>query len=381
MALTSVVMKILERLVLQHIQAAVQDHLDPLQFAYQANRGVDDAISLAIHYALQHLESPGCYVRLLFVDFSSAFNTIVPQKLYEKLLTFRLSPSVCYWLLDFLLQRPQIVKLPQGSSKPLTLSTGTPQGCVLSPLLFCLFTNDCISSSEATQLVKFADDTTVEGLITKGDEAAYRQEVDCMVSWCSSNNLHLNAAKTKEMVVDFRRNREPLVPLTINGETIEQVDSFRFLGSIISCDLTWGENVNVIRVKAQQRLYFLRQLKKFGLSRDILVNFYRAVIESVLTSSLTVWYGATTQQQKDQLQSVVNSAIKITGCDLPSLDSLYEKRLLRKARKIDRDPSHPANSLFELLPSQRRYRTARARTNRFKNSSYPRAILALNQTS
>ncbi len=60
-------------------------HLDSHQFAYKANRSVDDAVALCIHSILQHLEAPNTYVRVLFVDYKSAFNTIIPVKLFDKL--------------------------------------------------------------------------------------------------------------------------------------------------------------------------------------------------------------------------------------------------------------------------------------------------------
>ncbi len=75
-ALTSVVMKSFERLVLAHLKDFTGPLLDPLQFAYRANRSVDDAVNMGLHYILQHLDKPGTYARILFVDFSSTFNTI-----------------------------------------------------------------------------------------------------------------------------------------------------------------------------------------------------------------------------------------------------------------------------------------------------------------
>ena len=377
-ALTSVVMKIFERLVLKHIQSITTDQLDSLQFAYQANRSVDDAVALAVHFALQHLESPNSYVRLLFVDYSSAFNTIVPQRLFDKLLGLDLSPSICHWLLDFLLQRPQAVKISDLTSQTLTLNTGAPQGCVLSPLLYCLYTNDCVSQHEAVQLVKFADDTTVEGAISNGNESHYRQEVDRLVSWCSDNSLELNTTKTQEMIVDLRRNPTPKDPLMIGGQAIEMVDCFKFLGTIISSDLGWGGNIDSIHKRAQQRLYFLRQLKKFGLSREIMLAFYRAVVESVLTSSICVWFRGATQAHRDKLERVVRTAGRIIGCDLPTLASIYTQRTVRKSRKIVADPSHPARSLFQSLPSGRRFRSFKTRTCRFQNSFFPQAVSELN---
>ncbi len=84
-ALTSVVMKSFEKLVLAHLKDITGPLLDPLQFAYRANRSVDDAVNMRLHYVLQHLDRPGTYVRILFVDFSSAFNTICPNFLLPKL--------------------------------------------------------------------------------------------------------------------------------------------------------------------------------------------------------------------------------------------------------------------------------------------------------
>ncbi len=78
-------MKSFERLVLAHLKDITGPLLDPLQFAYRANRSVDDAVNMGLHYILQHLDKPGTYARNLFVDFSSAFNTIIPDTLQNKL--------------------------------------------------------------------------------------------------------------------------------------------------------------------------------------------------------------------------------------------------------------------------------------------------------
>ncbi len=78
-ALTSIVMKVFERLVKNHICSSIPVTLDPLQFAYHPNRSTDDATYQVLHSSLTHIDSKhGNYVRLLFIDYSSAFNTIVP---------------------------------------------------------------------------------------------------------------------------------------------------------------------------------------------------------------------------------------------------------------------------------------------------------------
>ena len=95
------------------------------------------------------------------------------------------------------------------------------------------------------------------------------------------------------------------------------VESFRFLGTILSQDLKWELNISSRTKKAQQRMYFLRQLKKFNLPRTMMVYFYTAIIESILTSSITIWYAAATAKDKSRLQRIIRTAEKAAIC-LPS---------------------------------------------------------------
>ncbi|KAF7651506.1 hypothetical protein LDENG_00110210, partial [Lucifuga dentata] len=95
-ALTSVVMKSFEHLVLSHLKATTDPLLDPLQFA---NRSVDDAVNIALHFILHHLDSSGTYARILFVDSSSAFNTIIPALLQDKLSQLNVPDSTCRWIM------------------------------------------------------------------------------------------------------------------------------------------------------------------------------------------------------------------------------------------------------------------------------------------
>ena len=159
--MTSVVMKSFERLVLSHLKSITDPLLDPLQFAYITNRSVDDAVNMALHFILQHLYSTGNYARILLVDFSSAFNTIIPSLLQDKLIQLGVLDSTCRWIIDFLSDRKQHLRLGKHLSESRTISTGSPQGCVLSPLLFSLYSNSCTSSHQSVKLLKFADDTTI----------------------------------------------------------------------------------------------------------------------------------------------------------------------------------------------------------------------------
>ncbi|KAL0161681.1 hypothetical protein M9458_045406, partial [Cirrhinus mrigala] len=180
----------------------------------------------------------------LHPDFSSAFNTIIPDILQIKLSQLSVPTSICQWITSFLTDRQQLVRLGKLTSGTRTISTGAPQGCVLSPLLFSLYTNDCTSKDSSVKLLKFADDTTVIGLI--------------------------------------------------------------------------------------------------------------AVIESVLCSSITVWFGAASKSDIRRLQWTVRTAERIIGVHLPNLQDLYISRVKKWAGNNIQDPSHPGHNLFALLPSGRR---------------------------
>ncbi|KAK3537789.1 hypothetical protein QTP70_018943, partial [Hemibagrus guttatus] len=336
---------------------------------YHPNRSTDDAISTTLHLSLTHLENKGTYVRMLFIDFSSAFNTIIPQHLTEKLSLLGIKTSLCNWILDFLTGRPQSVRIGNSTSSTTTMNTGAPQGCVLSPLLFTLLTHDCAAMHSSNHIIKFADDMTVVGLISNNDESAYREEVQRLTAWCKANNLSLNMEKMKEMVVDFRRAQSDHSPLDIDGSNVEIVKSTKFLGVHLVEDLTWSLNTSSITKKDQQCIYFLRRLKKAHLPPLILTTFYRGTIKSIPSSCIAAWFGNCTVSDRKTLQQVVRTAEKFIGVSLPSITDIYS--------------THPSHTLFTLLPFGKRYRSIQAHTSRLCNSFFTQAIreLVLQQPS
>uniref|UniRef100_A0A8C1LDT7 non-specific serine/threonine protein kinase n=1 Tax=Cyprinus carpio TaxID=7962 RepID=A0A8C1LDT7_CYPCA len=94
---------------------------------------------MRLHFILQHLDKIGTYVRNLFVDFSLAFNTIIPTALQTKLTQPSVPSSICQWIISFLTDRQQLVRLGKFMSNSHSTNTGAPQGCVLSPRLFSLY--------------------------------------------------------------------------------------------------------------------------------------------------------------------------------------------------------------------------------------------------
>ncbi len=320
---------------------------------------------MGLHFILPHLDRPVTYVRIQFVDFSSAFNTIIPDTLQNKLTQLSVPTSICQWINSFLTDTQQVMRLGKFSSSTRMISTGAPQGCVLSPLLFSLYKNDCTSKDPSVKLLKFADDTTLIGLIQNGDKSAHRQEVKELSVWCSLNNLELNTLKTVEIIVNFRR--PPCSPPTHQPEQlcdcsgVSQIPgNHNFSGPKVGqshwvhCEKSPAEAVLPSPAEEVQPATVLKQ-------------FYSAFIESVLCTSITVWFSSTTKSYLRRLGRVV----RIIGTTLPILQELYLSRVRKGADKITLNPSHPAHSFFELLSYGRRYRALCTRPTRHRNSFFP----------
>ncbi|KAK3523689.1 hypothetical protein QTP70_008611 [Hemibagrus guttatus] len=121
--------------------------------------------------------------------------------------------------MDFLTNGPQSVRFGNHISSTLKLNTSIPQGCMLSPLLYSLFTHDCVPWHNSNIFIKYADDTTVVGQINNSDESAYREEIQSLSVWCSMNNLTLNATKTKEDLQKSSSSRHS--PIYINESEVQ----------------------------------------------------------------------------------------------------------------------------------------------------------------
>jgi hypothetical protein len=136
------------------------------------------------------------------------------------------------------------------------------------PLLYFLFTHDCVVAHVSKSTIKFADDTKVLSLISNNDETAYREEMRALAKWC----------KMKEIIVDFRRQQREHAPIHIDRAAVERVKRFKFLGRHITDHLKLSIHTESVVKKAQQCVFNLKK-------------FYRCTIESILSGCITAWYG------------------------------------------------------------------------------------------
>ena len=141
-------------------------------------------------------------------------------------------------------------------------------------------------------------------------------------------------SKTKEVIVDYKKRRAEQAPINIDGAVVEQVESFKFLRVHITNDLSWSKHNKTVLKRAQQNLFPLMRLKRFGMGPQILKKFYSCTIESIPTGCITAWYGNCSASDRKALQRVVRTAQYITGAKLPAIQDLYIRWCQRKAQKI-----------------------------------------------
>ena len=380
-ALTSYVMKTLERLILEQLRPMVRPFTDPLQFAYQPRLGVEDGIIYLLNRVYTHLDKPASTVRVMFFDFSSAFNTIRPALLGEKMTAMEVEAPIVSWIVDYLTGRPQYVRLQNCVSDKVVSNTGAPQGTVLSPFLFTLFTSDFNYCTESCHLQKFSDDSAIVGCIEKGDDREYRTVVDNFVTWSELNHLQLNVTKTKELIVDLRREKTAAVtPVSIQGVPVDTVEEYKYLGVYFNNKLDWSRNAEAVYKKGQSRLFCLRRLRSFNICRTMLRMFYESVVASAIFFAVTCWGSGMRIADTNRLERLIRRAGDVVGEELDTLTTVAERRMLSRFQSILDNVSHPLYDTLALQRStfSRRFLSPRCTTERHRKSFLPVAIKIYN---
>ena len=197
--------------------------------AYKQNNSTEDPFILLMDTISEHLDlNAQNYVRGVFIDFSSAFNTISPTILIEKLKQTDLHPNLINWIYSYLCNRTQRVISQINTSDWITSSTGSPQGCVLSPILFSIYVDE-MGKSETTNsvsFIKYADDTLVLEKLNQHSTSSMQNVMTTLHSWCNERDLILNTTKTKEILFTNAKDNPNPPEVTINDTPLERVEAY-----------------------------------------------------------------------------------------------------------------------------------------------------------
>ena len=184
-------------------------------------------------------------MRITIFDFSRSFNTIQPLLLRKKLELSGLDHHLTSWIMDYLTNCPQYVRTKDCVSDMTVCSTGAPQGTVLSPFLFTLYTAEFLHSYTHCHPQEFSDNSAIVGLITNADDREYRELIKNFVDWGQRNCLQINAGKTKELVVESLVSRVVCWSSSISTADRKRLDKLiRKASSALGCPF---DSVQVVR--------------------------------------------------------------------------------------------------------------------------------------
>ena len=377
-SLTDLIMRLFERSVFKTEIAHVTRHaIDSDQFAYKEGHNSIMALIKCQHTWLRWLEGDAKYVRVLSFDFRKAFDSVPHDILCEKLKKLPINPYVTNWLISFLEDRKQRVVVDGIETEYLNINRGVPQGTVLGPVLFSIMVNDIKTVNPINQLVKFADDMTLEVPGNENGDTS-QAEVDSIQTWSENNRMSLNTEKTYEIIV--RRNIPTLLPdpfpfikrrtwLKILGITLQDLPS------------KWDLHFDEMLKKASARMYIMRVCKYYGFPIKQLDMLFNTLIMPIITYGIELWGGAYFNKYISQIDKFINRAHR-KGYISEKLN-IKEISIKRDKKLWDKVIHNKDNALQELLPDKlnrhlrprgHEFELPLVRTERFKSSFVNRCL-------
>jgi hypothetical protein len=288
----SVVNKIFEKLLYVRLNAFFRatNVLSADQFGFTRSRDTQQAALKLIDLTLPSFGTNEISV-CVFIDFSKAFDTVDHSLLLRKLDICGIRGVANELFASYLRDRMQYVNLSSVNSETLPMNVGVPQGSVLGPLFFILYSNDLTCLLADDKIVMFADDSTlICNDVCPG--TLYLKVENCMYSiidWCKFNKLSLNYTKTKLMLFSNKKIDFPI--LSIDGREIEQVETFKYLGFCLDNKLKHNCHIRKITSKMSSLNYVSYKICKL-LQHDAAVSFYYGMIHPHLSYGIVVWGGA-----------------------------------------------------------------------------------------
>ena len=291
--------KVLERIVFHQLFSHVKPVISDVQHGFMPGRSCATNLCTMLHTAWTNI-SAGSQTDVIYTDYSSAFQSVNHRLLLHKLKnSYHISGKAFDWIGSYLSGREQRVVVGGKCSEWVPVRSGTPEGGLLSPLLFACFVNDLPGTLDIETLM-FADDVKIYRRIDSMADVSYVQaELEKLCSWSKKWGLALNPAKCKVLTLTLRRT-----PVTANyvidGTLLERVDVMRDLGVILDRKLTFGEHVDYTVRKANRALGLLMRTLQTGKhgrpfrigNQRALLSTYFANVRSVLEYGSVVWGGA-----------------------------------------------------------------------------------------
>lgn len=289
--------RVLEKLACDALMRHVRPALSDAQHGFLSGRSCITNLAAYLRSALVSM-SEGCQTDVIYTDFSAAFQSVNHKLLLHKLQnSFHIGGHALDWFVSYLSGRKQRVVLNGKTSGWTPVMSGTPEGGILSPLLFCLYVNDLPSVIKSESLM-YADDLKLfRSVRSPADSVLLQHDVDRIAEWAETWKLSLNASKCKNMSVTLKRNPVQYA-YTVRGTALEKLDTMRDLGVILDSKLTFAAHVDCAVSKARRALGVLMRSFQFCHGQNGLLNekavmsAYCANVRSILEYGSQIWSGA-----------------------------------------------------------------------------------------
>ena len=336
-SLLPIVSKVLE----VHVCYLLKDYvsISDEQWGFQQGKSTTNAILSATSTWFDYLES-GFEVQAVFFDLQKAFDSVPHCLLIEKLHSIGIPTHLIRWISNYLLDRTQMVGVDGKHSPPSRVVSGVPQGSVLGPLLFILYIDGLTSLRlDGGSIVLFADDLLLYRVIRRNqDFELVQKDIDNLESWLTRYKLLLNPRKCKSLLISRKRVVSSRPCFRVGSCLLERVSSYKYLGGVISSDLSWSEHVSGVTKKARKQIGLLYRRFYKSTPTETLKTLYTSLICPHLEYAIPVW-NPHLSKDIDSLESVQRFATKIctkSWSDTSYLDRLRNLRLdtLQKRRAL-----------------------------------------------
>lgn len=254
----------------------------------------------------------GNTVAVAFIDFKKAFDCVQHEQLLTKLQeNFGILGPLHNWLKSYLTNRLQYTVVNGVKSKMQSVSVGVPQGSVLGPTLFALYTSDLPSSVPSGETYMFADDTTIYCVAENGDQAIHKlnKALKELYSWCLNNRLTPHPKKSEVMLLSKTNTVGPTPPVIIGGCLVKLVNKSRLLGVTVDDRLTWSPHLSEVKKSFANKLNLLRKSK--FLPKSVLEHFYFSVILPSITYGLVIWANGSNSELFRSIDTLHGRAAKL----------------------------------------------------------------------
>ena len=277
--------KVLEKVVCEQLTRFVEVHklLPNNQHGFRAQRSTMTALTAMQTEWMKNTED-GLLTGVLVWDLSSAFDTLDVDLLLAKLEIYGADTLTLKWFKSFLINRSQRVRVGSAVSSPLGLVSGVPQGGILSPIVFTLYTADMELWLKFSKLFNFADDTTTDSKGKNVEQVRSQLEVDAknVLQFMASNGLIANQAKTEFLVLNLKNKADSkLESIMVGNSEVQRTNKTKLLGVFLEDSQEWHEHFKQLRCSLNQRLFVIRRISNQIPSEKIM-----SVVHSLWMSKL-----------------------------------------------------------------------------------------------